>query len=269
VQTSLAIVCLVVAGLDLALAESFNNVLPPERIPAKVRSAGLNPATLPERIGSTYAMRAVDRRGRMFRIVAAADTGEILAVRPAERRTQRKHLRITENVAATRAAKTRSSRLASAAQMHTFSLARRDPSPVHPRAVPILAQKSFDEPAGQPAGDNANNKNNKDEVKAGLILTLGRLVTKSSGARQVFSLENKTSTSYSAVGIECGFYAGDRLVGNGYASVENLTPGSLAHDDAVALHASDADNVKCRIKPRVEILRATGVVDGPIWSAAP
>jgi hypothetical protein len=50
---------------------------------AAVRSAGLDPATLPVRIGSTYVMRAVDRRGMKVRVVLAANTGEILAVHAA------------------------------------------------------------------------------------------------------------------------------------------------------------------------------------------
>jgi hypothetical protein len=47
---------------------------------AAVRAAGLAPATLPVKIGSTYVMRAVDRRGTKFRIVLAANTGQILAI---------------------------------------------------------------------------------------------------------------------------------------------------------------------------------------------
>jgi hypothetical protein len=50
---------------------------------AAVRSAGLAPATLPVRIGSTYVMRAVDRRGMKVRVVLAANTGEIIAVHAA------------------------------------------------------------------------------------------------------------------------------------------------------------------------------------------
>jgi len=47
---------------------------------AAVRSAGLAPATLPVKIGSTYVMHAVDKRGTKVRVVLAANTGEILAV---------------------------------------------------------------------------------------------------------------------------------------------------------------------------------------------
>jgi hypothetical protein len=50
---------------------------------AAVRSAGLNPATLPVKIGSTYVMHAVDKRGAKVRVVLAANTGEILAVHSA------------------------------------------------------------------------------------------------------------------------------------------------------------------------------------------
>jgi hypothetical protein len=53
----------------------------PPRAVAAVRSAGLAPATLPVRIGSTYVMHAVDKRGTRVRVVLAANTGEILAVR--------------------------------------------------------------------------------------------------------------------------------------------------------------------------------------------
>jgi hypothetical protein len=48
---------------------------------ATVRSAGLAPATLPVKIGSTYVMHAVDLRGTLFRVELAANSGEILAVR--------------------------------------------------------------------------------------------------------------------------------------------------------------------------------------------
>lgn len=50
---------------------------------AAVRSAGLAPATLPVRIGSKYVMHAVNKRGTRFRVVLAANTGEILAIRSA------------------------------------------------------------------------------------------------------------------------------------------------------------------------------------------
>jgi hypothetical protein len=57
-------------------------VSPPTAV-AAVRSAGLAPATLPVKIGSTYVMRAVDKRGTRVRVVLAASTGEILAIRSA------------------------------------------------------------------------------------------------------------------------------------------------------------------------------------------
>lgn len=82
----------------------------------------------------------------------------------------------------------------------------------------------------------------------GLILTLGRLTTNSFGARQVLSLKNTTSKGLARVEIECGFYSGEKLVGNGSAYISDLDAGSLAHDDVVAVDAGDADNVKCRIK---------------------
>ena len=83
---------------------------------------------------------------------------------------------------------------------------------------------------------------------SGLVLTIGRLRTASAGAIQVLSVENRTSKSYSRIHVECGFYAGSKLVGSGGASFHDVQPGSLAHNDAVALGASDADNVKCRIE---------------------
>jgi hypothetical protein len=55
-------------------------VVPAPVAVAAVRSAGLAPATLPVKIGSTYVMRAVDRRGTKFRVVLAANTGQILAI---------------------------------------------------------------------------------------------------------------------------------------------------------------------------------------------
>jgi len=57
-------------------------VSPPTAV-AAVRSAGLAPATLPVKIGSTYVMRAVDKRGTRVRVVLAANTGEILAIHSA------------------------------------------------------------------------------------------------------------------------------------------------------------------------------------------
>jgi hypothetical protein len=55
-------------------------VVPTPVAVAAVRSAGLAPATLPVKVGSTYVMRAVDRRGTKFRVVLAANTGQILAI---------------------------------------------------------------------------------------------------------------------------------------------------------------------------------------------
>jgi geranylgeranyl pyrophosphate synthase len=37
--------------------------------------------------------------------------------------------------------------------------------------------------------------------------------------------------------------SGAKLVGDGYAVIEALDPGSLAHDDVIAMDASDADNL--------------------------
>jgi hypothetical protein len=50
---------------------------------AAVRSAGLAPATLPVKIGSTYVMHAVNQRGAKVRVVLAANTGEILVIHSA------------------------------------------------------------------------------------------------------------------------------------------------------------------------------------------
>ena len=81
-----------------------------------------------------------------------------------------------------------------------------------------------------------------------LVLNLGRLTTNSMAATQVISVENRTSRTIARVHVECGFYAGTRLVGSGGATINNLQPGSIGHDEAVALNASDADNAKCRIE---------------------
>lgn len=83
---------------------------------------------------------------------------------------------------------------------------------------------------------------------SGLVLTVGRLHTSSGGASQVLAIENRTSRSFSRICVECGFYAGKDLVGNGGATFGDVKPGSIAHNNAVALGAGDADNVKCRIE---------------------
>jgi hypothetical protein len=82
---------------------------------------------------------------------------------------------------------------------------------------------------------------------SGLVLTIGRLQTNQAGARAVLALENRSSRTFSRIRVECGFYAGSQLVGSGGASFDDIQPGSIAHNDAVDLGASDADNVKCRI----------------------
>jgi len=90
VKVSLLIALFVAAASIAAKAETtqiayhkeFGVVSAPTAV-AAVRSAGLDPATLPVRIGSTYVMRAVDRRGMKVRVVLAANTGEIIAVHAA------------------------------------------------------------------------------------------------------------------------------------------------------------------------------------------
>jgi hypothetical protein len=82
---------------------------------------------------------------------------------------------------------------------------------------------------------------------SGLVLTIGRLHTSQAGARAVLAIENRTARAFSRIRVECGFYAGSQLVGNGGASFDDVQPGSIAHNDAIDLGASDADNVKCRI----------------------
>jgi hypothetical protein len=82
----------------------------------------------------------------------------------------------------------------------------------------------------------------------GLALTIGRLSTNEAAASQVISVENKTSRNFSRIHVECGFYAGNNLVGSGGASLHDLQAGTIGHDDVVALNAGDTDNVKCRIE---------------------
>jgi hypothetical protein len=76
---------------------------------------------------------------------------------------------------------------------------------------------------------------------AGLVLTLGRLSTDQYGASQVISVENRTSRSFSIIEVECGFYAGNKLVGNGDAIIRELRPGSTGHSNAASFTAADAD----------------------------
>ena len=102
-KTSLMIACLMAAGSIMARAEplslfSFTDgaaaTMPPAAAVARVRSTGLDPATLPVRVGQTYVMRAVDQRGTMFRVVNV-QPGDILAVRPSEGSPRSKHDRRT------------------------------------------------------------------------------------------------------------------------------------------------------------------------------
>jgi hypothetical protein len=85
VKVWLLIALFVVAAPVAAKAETIAYhkelaaVSPPTAV-AAVRSAGLFPATLPVKIGSTYVMRAIDKRGTKVRVVLAANTGEILAI---------------------------------------------------------------------------------------------------------------------------------------------------------------------------------------------
>jgi hypothetical protein len=64
----------------------------------------------------------------------------------------------------------------------------------------------------------------------GLVLTIGRLSTNSVGADQVISVENRTSRKFSRIHVECGFYAGNKLVGSGGTSIHELQPGTIGHD---------------------------------------
>jgi hypothetical protein len=48
---------------------------------------------------------------------------------------------------------------------------------------------------------------------SGLVITLGRLETNSSGAKQILAVENKTSRNFSYIHVECGFYAGASWLG--------------------------------------------------------
>ncbi len=82
----------------------------------------------------------------------------------------------------------------------------------------------------------------------GLVLTIGRLSTNSVGADQVISVENRTLRKFSRIHVECGFYAGNELVGSGGASIHELQPGTIGHDHVAAINASDTNNVKCRIE---------------------
>jgi hypothetical protein len=261
VRTSLVIVWLVTAGLNMARAEPFDPApamaggaapVRPETVPARVRSAGLSPATLPVRVGSTYVMRAVDERGRMFRVVAASNTGDIVAVRPAARTARSRHERAGKTAARANAASKGDRQQTEPHPVSTM------PEPLAPCEPPVFSVgglsvlTQLDNFDGRSSGYvlQSHQNSTKDDPNVGLVLTLGRLSTNPDSARQVLAIENKTSRSFSAVGIECGFYAGNRLVGNGYTAVDDLAPGSLAHSSVLAVHANDADNVKCRIKPR-------------------
>jgi len=260
VRTLLLIAGLATAGLSMAKAAPNHappalpgaaGVVRPETIPAKVRSAGLIPATLPKRVGSIYVMQAVDQRGKMFRVVAAADSGNILAVRPAAGRTGKGHERsgrksVTARTASLAAPKIRSVPKAQA----RFQVASIASSSVSESALSGVANLIALDGVRVAQVPKDTPSDNKDAADDGLVLTLGRLSPNADGARQVLSLENKTATSFSAVGIECGFYANGRLVGSGYTAVADLAPGSLAHGEVVARHISDADDVKCRTIPR-------------------
>jgi hypothetical protein len=251
VRTLLLIAWLATAGLDVAEAKAEpSHTLPgmpgaapaarPETIPAKVRLAGLIPATLPKRVGSTYVMRAVDQHGKMFRVVAAADSGNIVAVRPVPARTGRGH----------EGAKRKSVIAPARARVRLAQVPKdeRD-NKKDPGDKKDLDDKK-DSGDKKDLSDKKDPGDKKDAPDDGLVLMLGRLSADSDGARQVLSLENRTAINFSAVGVECGFYAQGRLVGSGYTAVADLAPRALAHADVVGRHISDADDVKCRIIAR-------------------
>lgn len=61
------------------------DVLPPYEIVASVRDLGLEPTSRPFRRGAYYVVGAADRRGRGWRVVADARSGDILDVVPVRR----------------------------------------------------------------------------------------------------------------------------------------------------------------------------------------
>jgi hypothetical protein len=92
------------------------------------------------------------------------------------------------------------------------------------------------------------NRERLEGDRGGLVLTLGRLATKPNvGANQIISVENRTSRIFARIEVECGFYAGDKLVGNGNAIISALQPGSTGHSNLFSSSAGDADTAKCRI----------------------
>jgi hypothetical protein len=84
--------------LDLpAFADTAATQVSPAAIVARVRSTGLDPASLPAKTGATYVMRAVDQKGTMFRVVLAADSGSLLSIRPAAKHARSKSDRADGN----------------------------------------------------------------------------------------------------------------------------------------------------------------------------
>src|SRR5262252_9288386 len=91
-QTSVKLrvqLCALVVGITSAvfsspsMAQMFARLLPPYEILTIVRSVGLLPTTPPMRAGATYFLRALDRHGRVMRVVVDGRFGEVLSVEPA------------------------------------------------------------------------------------------------------------------------------------------------------------------------------------------
>jgi hypothetical protein len=71
------------APIRLASNERTQPQLPNTLI-GTLRAAGLTPATAPVKIETTYVVQAINRRGMTLRVLLAATSGDILAIKPTE-----------------------------------------------------------------------------------------------------------------------------------------------------------------------------------------
>src|SRR5262245_60453791 len=80
-----------------------------------------------------------------------------------------------------------------------------------------------------------------------LTLRKGALNASAVGYSQVVAVENTSPRAFSAIQVECGFFAGDTLVNAVFSYVQNLKPGTTGFVEVTAFGAKDVTRAECRI----------------------